>query len=267
MDALPLSDQEFQLFQRFVYDTAGIHLNASKKALVSGRLLKRVKHHHLTSFGDYFKLLQNHDAAQERQTAMDLLTTNETYFFRESKHFDFLSNTVLAAHPKGRLFRVWSAACSSGEEPYTLAMVLHDRLGDGPWEVIGSDISTQVLERARRAHYPLERGRDIPQRFLEKYCLKGVGAQAGTFMVDKTLRARVQFMHINLKAPPKLGEFDVIFLRNVMIYFDVPMKQMVVTRLAAALKSGGRLIIGHSESLNGVSDALINDAPTIYRRR
>lgn len=267
MDAPPLTDHEFQQFQNFAYETAGIHLNASKKALVSGRLIKRLKHHGLRSFGEYIRLLQDKGAAQERQTAVDLLTTNETYFFREPKHFDFLRDTLLARHAKGRLFRAWSAACSSGEEPYTLAMVLHDALGDSPWEVIGSDISTQVLERARRAHYPMERGRDIPRRLLETYCLKGVGAQDGTFVVDKPLRSRVQFMQVNLKNPlPKLGEFDVIFLRNVMIYFDTPMKQQVVARLATALKSGGRLIIGHSESLNGVTDTLINDAPTIYRR-
>ncbi len=262
-----LTDHEFANFQRWLYDVAGIHMSVAKKPLICGRLGKRLREFQLSSYGEYFALLQNGSVPGEMQVAVNLLTTNETHFFREPKHFDFLRTRVLAEHPAGRKFRVWSAACSSGEEVYTIAMLLHDILGDAPWDVTGSDLSTQVLERAQRGQYPMERAAEIPQEYLKAYCLKGVGAQDGTLLIDPKLRARTHFEQINLKlAPPALGEFDVIFLRNVMIYFDLPMKQRVVSRLAGLLKPRGWFFIGHSESLQGVTSALNGIAPAIYRK-
>jgi len=267
MHLLSLSDQEFKQFQSMIYDIAGISMSPAKKPLVSGRLAKRVKQHGFGSYGDYFRALMKEESRAELQVAVDLLTTNETYFFREPKHFDFLRNHILPQHPAGKPFRVWSAASSSGQEPYSIAMTLADGLGDKPWEVSASDISTRVLEKARGGHYPMEQTKDIPQRYLSSYCLKGVGTQAGTFLVERGVRSRVNFMQINLNLKlPKLGEFDLIFLRNVMIYFDVETKRQVVRRIIELLKPGGHLLIGHSESLNGVVDELQSVMPSVYRK-
>lgn len=267
MQIATLSDQDFGEFQRLLYRLAGISLSPAKKALVCGRLAKRLKHHALDSYRDYLRLLTSGRAPDELQMALDLLTTNETYFFREPKHFDFLQQHILATRKPGAPLRVWSAACSSGEEPFSLAMVLADRLGDAPWEIVASDISTRVLERARSGLYAMERASHIPQRYLQEYCLKGTGSQEGRFLVDKRLRARVKFHQINLNETlPRLGEFDVVFLRNVMIYFNTDTKARVVERIAGTLKPGGYLLIGHSESLNGVTDVLKPVRPSVYRK-
>ena len=267
MNTATLSDKEFTQFQELIYKQAGITMAPAKKPLVSGRLTKRLRQHGLNSFGDYYKLLMGGSHPSEMQVAVDLLTTNETYFFRESKHFDFLRDEVLSQHRAGRPFRVWSAACSYGQEPYTLAMVLADSLGDIPWEILASDISTQVLERARTGQYALEQAEKVPREFLNRYCLKGVGEQDGTFIVNRELRGRIKFGQINLNQPlPAVGEFDVIFLRNVMIYFNNDTKRQVVRRLGAQLRSGGYLVIGHSESLNGITDEFKVMKPSIYRK-
>lgn len=267
MQARTITDQEFVQFQRLIHDIAGISMSPAKKPLVSGRLAKRLAHHGVASFGEYFDILRQEGTGSELQIAVDLLTTNETYFFREPKHFEFLRDKVLAHCRPGRSFRVWSAACSSGQEPYTLAMVLADTLGEAPWEVFASDISTRVLERARSGQYALEQAEKVPRHYLTRYCLKGVGPQQGTFIVDRALRSRVRFSQINLNQPlPEVGEFDVIFLRNVMIYFSAETKRQVVDRLAGQLIRGGYLMVGHSESLNGVTDALQVVRPAIYRR-
>lgn len=267
MQASALSDQDFGEFQRLLYRLAGISLSPAKKALVCGRLAKRLKHHSLDSYRDYLRLLTSGREPEELQTALDLLTTNETYFFREPKHFEFLQQ-ILAERRPGAPFRVWSAACSSGEEPFSIAMLLADRLGEAPWEILASDISIRVLERARSGLYAMERAQHIPQRYLKEYCLRGVGSQAGRFLIDRRLRARVNFRQINLNETlPQLGEFDVVFLRNVMIYFDTDTKARVVQRIAATLKRGAHLLIGHSESLNGVTDALAVVRPSVYRKQ
>ena len=267
MEATTITDQEFGQFQKLLYQIAGISLSEAKKPLVYGRLAKRLKQHRLDSYGEYFRLLTNGQKPEELQIAVDLLTTNETYFFREPKHFDFLREKIFPNCKPGRQFRVWSAACSSGEEPYSIAMHLANHLGATPWEVVGSDLSTRVLEKARTGHYPMERTKGIPPHYLTEYCLKGTGSQEGTLLIDSKLRCRVNFMHVNLNDPlPRLGEFDVVFLRNVMIYFDLEMKRRVVSRIASLLKPGGHLIIGHSESLNGVTDQLPSVMPTVYRK-
>jgi len=267
MPPVTINDKEFSQFQKLLHQIAGISLSAAKKPLVHGRLAKRLKQHQLSSYGEYFRLLTSGQQPDELQIAVDLLTTNETYFFREPKHFNFLRENIFPSRKPGRQFRVWSAACSSGEEPYSIAMHLAGHLGDAPWEVIGSDISTRVLEKARTGHYPMERIEGIPPHYLAEYCLKGIGSQEGTFLIDGKLRSRVNFMQINLNEPlPKLGEFDVVFLRNVMIYFDLEMKRRVVARVSSLLRSGGYLLIGHSESLNGITDQLVSVMPAVYRK-
>lgn len=264
---IDITDQEFRHFQHFIYDAAGITLPASKKTLVSGRLSKRLLQCHLDSYSDYFSLLSSGRAPEEVQVAINLLTTNETYFFREPQHFELLRELALAARGRSEPFRVWSAACSTGEEAYSIAMVLSDCLGMAAWDVIGTDISTRVLQAALAGHYTLERGRHIPPAYLRRFCLRGTGAQEGTLLVDKALRTHVHFRHANLNAPlPELGRFDVVFLRNVMIYFSDDTKRQVVERALSPLRRGGHLFIGHSESLNGINDEAVLLSPSIYRK-
>jgi chemotaxis protein methyltransferase CheR len=262
-----ISDSEFAQFQRFIYETAGITLSDAKKTLVSGRLAKRLQHYQLDSYASYFRVLTGGTAPEEVQTAVDLLTTNETYFFREAKHFDCLRERAIEARHKPGAFRVWSAASSSGEEAYSMAMVLADCLSDNPWEIFGSDISSRILEKAIIGHYPVERAKNIPEAYLRRFCLKGIGQESGTLLIEKNLRSRVSFRQINLNSTlPELGLFDVIFLRNVMIYFSNDTKRQVVARVIAKLKPGGTLCIGHAESLNDISSEVQMIAPSIYRK-
>lgn len=268
MIAEPISDGEFVLFQRLMYKLAGVHLSDAKKDLVSGRLERRLRQLGLSRFGDYFQHIASGEDPDELQRAVELLTTHETYFFREPKHFDFLARHVLPQLRPGAAFRVWSAASSSGEEAYSIAMVLMDQLGAArPWEVFGSDIGNEVLEKARLGIYGTDRIHQMPRAYLQRYCLRGIGSKEGTLRIDAPLRKRVRFSKVNLNDPlPSLGQFDVIFLRNVLIYFDQPTKCQVVERLTQQLKPDGLLFIGHSESLNGVSDRLRQEQPTVYRR-
>lgn len=262
-----ITDAEFAQFQRFIYSMAGISLSDAKKALVGGRLAKRLKHHNFGTYAEYFKFLQRNEGVAEQQMAIDLLTTNETYFFREPKHFDFLKRQLKARAAGQAPFRVWSAAGSTGEEAYSIAMMLQDCLPHEAWEVVASDISQRVLERARRGHYSLARTEHIPSEYLRRFCLKGHGEQEGSLLIERSLRSRVNFLQVNLNTPlPHLGNFDIVFLRNVLIYFDIETKRKVVSRVLDTLRPGGYLFIGHSESLAGVNDSVEHLAPAIFRK-
>src|SRR5471032_1638144 len=196
-DAMPvvtITEREFSQFQRFIYEAAGICMANGKQALVSGRLAKRLAHYQLESYGDYLRLLESRAQPAELQVAVDLLTTNETYFFREPKHFALLRELALEARDKRQTPRVWSAASSSGEEAYSIAMVLADVLDEGPWEVLGTYISTRVLERARCGHYPLERASQMPPAYLKRFCLKGQGSETGTLLIERPLRPGGYFL-------------------------------------------------------------------------
>ncbi|MBV2235458.1 MAG: protein-glutamate O-methyltransferase CheR [Sterolibacterium sp.] len=267
MTPTKITPAEFAQFQALIYKIAGINLSEAKQVLLVGRLGRRLKHHGLTSYGEYYKLVNSPQHADELQLMVDLLTTNETYFFREPKHFEYFSQHILPKRAVGRSFDVWSAASSTGEEIYTIAMVLADTLGiKGQWTVTGSDISQSVLATARRGQYQLDRTRGLPPEYLRKYCLKGVGENEGSFLIMPELRQHTRFLQVNLNKPfPNLGKFHVIFLRNVMIYFDNNTKRQVVERLVQQLHPGGHLIIGHSESLNGITDCVKAIKPTIYQ--
>lgn len=267
MQATVITDAEFAQFQRFIYEAAGITMADAKKALVSGRLNKRLAQHGLESFGAYFKLLKSGLHPDEVQMAVDLLTTNETYFFREIKHFEFLRTLALKERSRPQPFRVWSAASSSGEEAYSAAMVLADCMQTTPWEILGTDISTRVIDGARKALYSMERGRHIPQDYLKRFCRKGGGPYEGQLLVERSLRSKVTFRQVNLNtALPELGQFDIVFLRNVMIYFSNDTKREVVARVIATIKPGGYFCVGHSESLNDITQAVQMVAPAIYRK-
>ena len=172
---LEIGAEEFHRIRDFLYAETGINLDSSKTAMVCARLTKRLRHHRINSFGEYLSFTQQAANDKERVVMVDLLSTNETYFFREPGHFDFLRNNILPDHPVGGPMRVWSAASSSGEEAYSIAMLLGDVLGKSSWEIFGSDISTRVLEKARRALYPLARHEGIPEGYLKRFCLRGKG--------------------------------------------------------------------------------------------
>lgn len=264
--AVRLEDAEFAEIQHMIFTEAGIHMPVSKKVMIAGRLAKRLNALNLTNYGDYGRLLRIDRA--EKQIAVDLLTTNETYFFREAKHFAFLGNHIAREFQHREPFRLWSAACSSGEEPYTAAMVLASVMGEKPWNILASDISTQMLTKARRGCYRMAQAEKIPTDQLKRFCLRGTGEAEGSFMVNPSLRSRVKVEHINLNLPlSDRGLFDVIFLRNVMIYFNADTKQQVVSRLVSRLRPGGYFIIGHSETLNGIQDGLVSVMPSVYRAK
>ena len=268
MSGQVMTDNEFELFRVWVYDQAGISMSPAKKPLIMSRLQRRVAHFGLQSYAQYYKLITGGTEKAEPQICLDLLTTNETYFFREPKHFEFLRDRALAERRPGTTFRVWSAACSSGEEPWSIAMLLASKLGDIGWEIVASDISTRVLARAESAHYAIERAEKIPRPYLTRYCQRGINAQDGTFRIVPELRRRVKFMQVNLIAPlPDVGTFDLIFLRNVLIYFDMQTKAAVVRQLCNALRPGGYFYCGHSESLHGMGLPLTTIQPAVYQRQ
>lgn len=262
-----ITHTEFVQFQQLIYQIAGISLADTKKILLVVRLGRRLKALGLKTFGEYYKLISSGAGSAERQTMVDLLTTNETYFFREEAHFDFLRRVILPQRVEGRSFDIWSAASSTGEEIYTLCMVLADELGAaGHWTILGSDINTHVLNIAQRGVYKIDRTRGLPDRYRHQYCVPGTRDEEGTFHISPALRNHASFRQINLNTHlPNIGRFDVIFLRNVMIYFDNETKSIVVARLLEKLRPGGYLIVGHSESLNGINDTVKLVQPTIYR--
>lgn len=261
-----LTRDDFQYITGVLHAYTGIRLVPGKEALVSSRLDRRIRALGLGNYTEYVHLLRDrHDEAELHQM-INLLTTNETFFFRETQHFEYLRSQVLPNRVAGRPFRLWSAASSTGEEAYTAAMVLADALPAGSWEIVGTDISTRVVQAARAALYPIAAAERIPKPFLRRFCLKGREEYEGLMTVSRELRSRVQFHRQNLIEDLRpLGRFDVIMLRNVMIYFDLETKRSLVPRLQDMLTPGGHLIIGSSESLNAIPSRLRMVEPSIYR--
>jgi chemotaxis protein methyltransferase CheR len=260
------SDAEFILFQRLILNNLGINLPIQKKALLSNRLWKRLQACGVNRFDEYYQILIGLNGKDELTIALELITTNETYFFREQKHFEYLRDEILPAHRGGEPLSVWSAAASTGEEPYSIAMLLRDRCL-GPWTLCCSDVNATVLEHARMGIYSELRTRNIPDNYLRRFCRKGVGPQAGNIRVAEELRELVDFFTLNLHEdfPADIGKFDLIFLRNVLIYFENDIKSKVLSRIAQQLKPKGILFVGHSESLHGLSQHFIPLRPAVYR--
>lgn len=261
----PLSPEAFQRIQDWLYSSAGILLSAQKQSLVVSRLWRRLEALGLADFDAYLAYVFGPQGAGERAEMLDRLTTNETYFFREPGHFALLKNRILPSL-HGRPPRVWCAAASTGEEPYSLAMLLSDQLGTS-WQLAASDICGRALEKARSGLYRMERLNLMPEDYLKRFCRRGTGSYEGMLLIDPTLRGRVRFVQHNLLDRwPEADDFDVIFLRNVLIYFDQPTRQRVLDHLCSVLRPGGWLIIGHCESLAGLSLPLQQQAPSVYRR-
>lgn len=263
-----LSKNSFQAVTTMFRQVSGIQLSDAKQALVAGRLQKLAQARGLRDVDAYVDLLMREGDAQEMVKVVDKLTTNETYFFREPQHFDHL-RTLLAERRNSAAagdFRVWSAASSSGEEAYSIAMVLGEHFGLKGWQVIGTDLSTAMVDTARRGLYPLERARLTPTPLLKRWCLKGQGDNLGKLMVTPELRQMVRFECANLtRTLPEIGQFDLIFLRNVLIYFDNPGKADIVKRVLTRLKPTGLLYIGHAESIANLGIPVVGMAPAIYR--
>jgi chemotaxis protein methyltransferase CheR len=261
--------REFNLIRRQVYERFGIDLEG-KEVLVAGRLGKKLRELGTNSFAEYFDYVQQ-DATGEALTAMvDALTTNHTSFFREPQHFEYLRRVILPAFAHATPIRIWSAACSTGEEPYSIAFTLLEELGAAAHamsSVLATDVSTRVLEQAKRGLYLASRFQHVPVPQMRRHLLKGTGDAEGEYLVKKEPRSLVRFERLNLMEDvSRVGVFSVIFCRNVMIYFDQPTQQSVVNRLAAQLTPGGYLLIGHAESLNGISHSLEYLCPATYRR-
>lgn len=266
MNNIQITDHEFIAVQKLIFEQAGITLANNKMSLVMSRLNKRLHERMQSSYSDYLQLIRTPNETLELQTAIDLLTTNETYFFREPKHFDFLHDFVKKRKSATQNIRIWSAACSYGQEPYSIAMVLANAIGLKGWEIVATDISTRAIQKAKSGIYTARESEKIPQIFLHKHCLKGIGEYEGSIQICKTLRQQVMFQHLNLnKMLPPMGEFDIIFLRNVMIYFDYNTRAKLINQLAARVKPGGYLIVGHSETLNNLNTHLTSVSPSIYQ--
>ena len=272
MDYADLSDRDFRRFSDLVYQKCGINLHEGKKTLVRARLGKRLRQGGFKDFNTYYQFVSKSDNEQELVQMLDAISTNLTSFFREETHFDFLKEKVypVFVEKKQKKIRIWSAGCSSGEEPYSLAVCSLDYFGLNSGydiKILASDISTRVLNQARQGIYRQERVINMRQPLLRKYFRRGVGTQDGNVRVKPSVREIVQFERINLMEPfPFQKRFDVIFCRNVMIYFDKVTQERLVNKFYEALCVGGYLVIGHSESLTGVSHPFKYTMPTIYCR-
>jgi len=251
---MELSQREFQVFSSLVYRLTGINLHQGKKSLLEARLGKRLRATGIRSVKDYLALIQRDQ--KELKNFLDAVSTNHTYFFRESHHFGCLSPEHMS---------IWSAACSSGEEPYSIAIYCRE-MGFKP-AILATDISTRVLDTARQGIYPMEKVTSIGNDILRRYFKKGTGKWEGYVRVKKQLREMVTFRRFNLLTGEVPRErFDVIFCRNVLIYFDKETKQLVVNRLSRALKWDGLFVIGGAESLNGITHPFQYIRPSIYKK-
>lgn len=271
-------ERDYEFIRRLVYTHSRINLGADKKELVSARLGKRLRATGLATISDYCRHLQGPKGGEELPHLIDVISTNHTYFFRENAHFDLLSQTILPELAAKRTaagwskLNIWSAACSSGEEPYTLALVLEqffDRQASAwPWHIEATDISNPILKKAQDGIYKADATDKIPPAQLRAYFQEGVGPQAGTFQVKPALQKNIRFRQLNLLGPslPFTEPFQVIFCRNVMIYFDRATQEELVTRLTRLLVPGGYLLVGHSESLTGIKHTLESVKPAVYRR-
>lgn len=272
----PLRPKLFARFQRLIYDESGIWLGENKQALLTGRLARRLRLLGLGDMEEYLHLVTQPDQQHERAVMIDCITTNQTHFFREPRHFAFLAQEIFpqwqaaaGAGERPKIVRVWSAACSSGEEPYSLAMLLMKHFpAEQGWEieVLATDICTRVLEKARAALYPIEKAKEIPSEFLRSYMLKGRGEQREFMKVSQEVHRLVRFARANLHANsyPVFGLFDLIFCRNVLIYFDQNSKQKVIAGILRHLAPAGLLFVGHSEHLGSSMPGLKSVAPTVY---
>jgi chemotaxis protein methyltransferase CheR len=271
-----LKDVDYERISRLIYEQCGINLHEGKKELVRARLGKRLREGKFNSFGEYYHYVTTDEGTAELISMINSLSTNLTYFFREESHFrklhDIMKPVVKPSNQETLSVRllIWSAGCSTGEEPYSIAMTVCESLNgsSGGVKIIATDISTRVLQAADKGIFGKERMNNVPPAMLKKYFQMGFGTCDGQFLIKKNIRDMIDFARFNLMdTPPPNYRFDIIFCRNVMIYFDKPTQEALVSRFYQCLNRGGHLFIGHSESLTGLSHEFKYIEPSVYRKQ
>lgn len=270
-----LSNDDFNRLSKFIFEQIGIKMPPTKKVMLQGRLQKRLKELGIADFKTYIDYVFSNEGKNEIIHMFDAVSTNKTDFFRESNHFDFMSNNVLPefySQNKAGTIKIWSAACSSGEEPYTIAITLaefietHQNMN---FSILGTDISTRILQMAHNAVYKEERVAVIPMAMKKKYLLKSKDRKNPTVKIKKELRNKIRFQRLNFmdNAYSSINEtFDVVFCRNALIYFDRETQENVLNKLCGKLKQGGYLFIGHSESVMNMNLPIKQLKPTIFKK-
>ena len=275
LTATGLTEAQFSEISDLVRSLSGISLHDGKQELVKARLARRLRALGIRSFDEYIDYLRNDASGSELVAMLDAVSTNKTSFFREQEHFEYLGGTVLpritaAVGASTRKLRIWSAGCSSGEEPYSIAIAAAEALGDlASWDIriLATDLSTRVLGQAMEAGYDAERLEDVPPLWKTRYFQRLPRESERRYRVTESIRRMVTFARLNLMDPwPMRGPFDVIFCRNVMIYFDNPTKARLICRFWDLLRRGGTLFMGHSESLAGIRNEFRYVQPTVYEK-
>jgi chemotaxis protein methyltransferase CheR len=272
-----LTEEDYTRIAQLIYEHSRIHLGEGKRELMASRLGKRLRATGCTTYAAYCALLSGLQGAEEINNLVDAISTNHTFFFRERQHFDFLEQTVLPdfhKNPQFRgdgCFRCWSAAASTGEEPYSIAVVLAMHGDKNPgfrWEMECSDISRTAMDAAKSGIYPEARLDDVPPDLKKRFFQRGVGSQVGRYRVKAELRNQMNWYLMNLfqDVYPFDRKFQVVFCRNVMIYFDKTSQEHLVQRISRLLVPGGYLKVGHSESLSGIRHGLQTVRPAVYRK-
>ena len=265
------SDEDFNFIRKIVYKLSRISIGANKRVMVLSRISRRMRALQIKSIKDYCEYIKKPTGSKELSALIDAISTNHTYFFRETQHFSYLEHSILHKRVQQtiRPFKVWSAASSSGEEPYSIGMTLMEHTRTKPefdWRMDATDISTTVLERAKKGVYPMSALERVPEHYIKTHCIKN--ASEDHFSISKEIQRRIQFQHANLfELPPSLSnDYDLIVCRNVMIYFDRPTREQLINSLIRRLKPDGTLFVGHSESLNGLQHNLKMVRPAIYMK-
>ncbi len=265
-----LKPRDFELIRDLAYQKFGLDLRHGKERLVSSRLGKHIRAGGFASFDEYFRHVSNDSSGEALIAMIDSLTTNHTSFLREQQHFQFLTETVLPAYLDRPRMDIWCAASSTGEEPYSILLSLHNELGarrTPDLRIQASDISTRVLTAARKGIYSAERVAALPPDWLRRFFLRGEGKSQGFYRVKPDLASKIEFRRVNLMDPfPDSAAYQVIFCRNVMIYFDQKTQEDVVNRLAGCLEPGGYLFVGHAESLTAIRHNLQYVKPAVYQK-
>ncbi|OQX65372.1 MAG: hypothetical protein B5M55_04095 [Desulfococcus sp. 4484_242] len=264
-----LRENEFRQISQIVYDICGIQLKDGKEALVKARLMKRIRALNMRSFREYIRFINSDAGKAEIGLLIDVMTTNKTAFFREADHFAYLRDTILPKMDHRRM-RFWTAACSSGEEAYSLAMVLHESIPGIQSKdilILATDISMSMLNKARSGVYGEDKIQGLPPAYLKKYFVPVQGEGIPAYRVADEVKALVRLAWLNLMDPwPMKGPFSVIFCRNVMIYFDQPTQQRLIERFWDLLEPGGYLFVGHSEGLSAIKHRFRYVRPAVYKK-
>ncbi len=269
MKDLTFNRFEYEKLVKTVKTMSGINLIKDKDSMVKSRLLKRLKILKFNSFAEYIHYYESDKSGEEMQKIVEILTTNKTDFFREIQHFDFLEKKLMPLM-KNKPYRIWSAGCSSGEEPYSLAMHIQSKMNmieRADIKILATDISSKMLEKAREAIYEKEQTKDIPEPFLKKYFSQIENDKNERYQISKDLKEMISFAKLNLVQQwPMRGNFDLILCRNVMIYFDRETREDLINRFWNMLGDGGFLFVGHSENLTGITSSFAYEAPAIYQK-